>query len=191
MEFQKKEPQIILIAGKARSGKNTVAKYLEEEFTNQKKKVVISPYTKYLKQYIEEITNTPIDDNNKPRELLQKVSSELIKGQLKKEDFFIRRQIEDIEIYSYFMDIIIVPDVRFPSEIEVIKKNFPNVISIGVVRENYQSNLTNEQQNDITEIALDNYHDYDFKIKNTEKKTLEITVKQIIQKLSERRDRSE
>jgi len=181
MEFRQKYPQIILIAGKARSGKNTIAEYLKKEATRLNKKVVISPYTKYLKQYIEEITGNPIDDQNKPRDLLQKISLELIKGKLKREDFFLQRQVEDIEIYSYFMDVIIIPDVRFPKEIEVIKKHFTNVISIGVTRENYQSNLTQEQQNDITETALDNYHNYDFEIKNNDKIDLKIIAKKVIQ----------
>lgn len=187
MEFIKREPLIILIAGKARSGKGTIAKHLEQIYLKQNKKVVISPYTKYLKQYIEEITKRKIDDENKPRDLLQQISSKLIKGILNKQDFFIDRQIEDIEIYSYFMEVIIIPDVRFPREIEEIKNRFPNVISIGVNRVNYTSDLTLEQKQDITETSLDHYHEYDFEIENKlgfdfQEKTLEI-----IHQIEERR----
>lgn len=185
MQLETKKPWIILIAGKARSGKNTVAESLQQAFTTEQKKVIMSPYTKYLKQYIELITGDKITDTSKPRDLLQKISSELIKGKLSKKDFFIRRQVEDIEILSYFADVIIVPDVRFPSEIEVIKQKFPNVISIGVTRVEYTSDLTLEQQQDITEIALDNYNNYDYKIINQNKNKLHQDTLTIYQKIKE------
>lgn len=166
MEFTKKEPIIFLVAGRARSGKGTIAKYIEHYYQQQNKKVIISPYTKYLKKYIEEITGEAINDDNKPRDLLQKISSELIKKELNKSCFFINRQLEDLEIYSYFADIIIIPDVRFKEEIEVVKEKFKNVVSIGVTRPNFKSDLTPEQLQDITEIALDNYTEYDFTLIN-------------------------
>lgn len=168
MQFIKKDPIIFLVAGRARSGKGTIAKYLENYYQDLNKKVIISPYTKYLKKYIEDITGDKIDDNNKPRELLQKISSDLIKKELNKHNFFIDRQLEDLEIYSYFADIIIIPDVRFEKEIEVIKEKYSKVISIGVTRPNYQSDLTKEQLNDITETSLDNYKKYDYVITNDE-----------------------
>lgn len=186
MNFTKKTPIIVLIAGKSGAGKDTVAKYLKEEFIKKDSKVVLSPYTKYLKKYIEEITNTKIDENNKPRDYLQKISSYLIKDKLKKEDFFINRQIEDIEIYSYFMDAILIPDVRFPKEIDVIKEKFPNVYSILIERKNYISTLTEEQQCDITENALKDYQGYDFKIVNTDLVTLKEEVIKIFKKINER-----
>lgn len=191
MDFKEKDPFIILIAGKARSGKNTIADYIKKIYQKKGKKVVISPYTKYLKQYIEEITEMPVTEENKPRELLQKISSDLIKKKLGKYDFFINRQIEDIEIYSYFMDVIVVPDVRFPEEIEVLKKRFPNVLSIGVTRKNYQSDLTEEQKQDITEISLDHYHHYDYQLKNENKEMLYQETQKIIEKIEERRNVNE
>lgn len=188
MEFKSKNPLIILIAGKARSGKSTVARHLNEEYIMQNKRVVISPYTKYLKLYIEEITKEKIDDNNKPRDLLQQISSKVIKGELKKENFFLQRQIEDIEIYSYFMDVILIPDVRFPKEIEEIKNKFSNVISIGIIRKDLKSDLTDEQQQDITETALDSYHNYDFEIENNEQLDLKEIVKRLVKQIDERRN---
>ena len=166
VEFSFRNPVIVLIGGKARSGKSTVGSYFKDVFEDRGGKVIFSPYTKYLKQYIKEVTGEEVVEENKPRDLLQKLSSELIKKTLGYEDLFIRRQIEDISIYSYFFDYIIIPDVRFPEEIERIKSQFPHVISIGVVREDYQSDLTEEQQNDITEVSLDGYQGFDYIISN-------------------------
>lgn len=191
MNFTKKEPLIILIAGRARSGKSSIAKHLKIEYENQNKKVIISPYTKYLKHYIEEITNEKINDKNKPRDLLQQISSKIIKGELGQTNFFIDRQIEDIKIYSYFADVILIPDVRFPNEIQIIREKFKNVIAIGITRKNYISNLTEEQLNDITETALNNYHDYDFEIENTEKTNLKEIAQKLVFKINESRSENE
>lgn len=187
MEFIKKEPIIILIAGRARSGKSILAENLKKEYELINKKVIISPYTKYLKKYIEEITGKKINDENKPRDLLQQISSKIIKGKLNKNNFFIDRQIEDIEIYSYFADVILIPDVRFPDEINIIKENFTNVVSVGITRKNYISPLTQEQLEDITETALNNYHDYDFEIENTEKTNMQEVAKELSNKIEKGR----
>ena len=186
MEFIKKEPLIILVAGTAGSGKSSLCEYLKKEYENINKKVIISPYTKYLKRYIEEITNEKIDESNKPRDLLQQISSKIIKQNLNKSDFFIDRQIEDIEIYSYFMDVILIPDVRFPQEIISIKEKFPNTISIGITRKDYISTLTKLQQQDITETSLNNYHEYDFEIENTKITNLEEVAKELVFKINRR-----
>lgn len=186
MEFKRRNPLIILICGRARSGKNTLAKYLEESYHSALKDVVISPYTKYLKYYIEQITGEKIDDDNKPRDLLQQISSKIIKGELKNNSFFINRQIEDIDVYSYFTDVIIIPDVRFPREIDVIKEKYSNVVSVGITRQDYISTLTKEQLNDITETALNNYHDYDYEIENINKNDLKVKALELIAKIEER-----
>lgn len=185
MNFKKKEPTIILISGKARSGKSTVAKMIED-FLKDTQKIVVSPYTKYLKMYIEEITNTKITDTNKPRDLLQKISSDLIKKELTNPNLLITRQLEDLEVYSYFMDIVIIPDVRFKEEIEIIKAKFKNVISVRVIRNNYQSDLTAEQRNDITETALDNYDNYDYTIVNDGLTSLKEASNKIINDLNKK-----
>lgn len=181
MEYIKKEPLIICICGKASSGKSTVSKYLEDMFKSDNKRVIVSPYTKYLKKYISDVMGIIVDDKNKPRDLLQQFSSEIIKGELKDSDFFIRRQIEDINFYSYFMDVILIDDVRFPREIEVLKDKYLYVYSIGVERNNCVSNLTYEQKNDITEISLDNYDKYDYLIKDIDLNSLNKSLTYIVE----------
>ena len=183
MNFNKKNTLIILIAGKARSGKGEVASYLKDYFLKKEKKVILSPYTKYLKRYIVEVTGKEFNDEDKPRDLLQKLSSDLIKKKLSNPNFFINRQLEDLSFYSYFMDVVIIPDVRFEEEINKVKENFTNVVTIGVKRKNYLSILTKEQQEDITELALDNYCNYDYKIENTSLEKLQLDVLKIIKNL--------
>ena len=180
MNLKNKNPYIILIGGKARSGKSTLASIIGNMLEKDNNKVIYSNYTKYLKQYISDITGNVVTEENKPRELLQKLSSELIKKELGKTNFFIDRQIEDIEIYSYFADYIIISDVRFPSEIDTIKEKFLNVISIQVKRDNLKSDLTDEQQKDITETSLDNYDKFDYTVDNDNNTNLNIIAQDII-----------
>lgn len=166
MELKNKHPLIICTCGKAGSGKSFVGKVIYDECTKNNLKVIVSPYTKYLKKYISEITGWDMSDNDKPRDLLQKISSELIKDKLGNKDFFIKRQLEDIDVYSYFFDVIIIPDVRFPDEIEVLKDKYLNVLSIGVIRKDFDNGLSFEQKKDITEVALDDYSNYDYVLEN-------------------------
>ena len=183
MDFIKKEPIIFLIAGKARSGKSTVGNIISSEYESRDNRVIVTQITKYLKRYIEEITGSKIDEDNKPRELLQKISSDIIKKELGMTNFFIDRLIEDINIYSYFFDCIIITDVRFKEEIVVVKRSFKNVISIGVVRNNIDSDLTEEQKQDVTEVSLDDYNEYDYKIINDNEEELYAKVVSILENI--------
>ncbi len=184
MEYINRNPLIVCICGKARSGKNTVSNYFGDLFIKDNKKVIVSPYTKYLKKYIEDILGESITEENKPRDLLQNLSKDVIKGILNDEDFFIRRQIEDINFYSYFCDVIIINDVRFPKEIEVLRDKYDNVISIGIERNNFASDLTEEEKNDITEVSLDNYTEYDYVIENSDFDNLYDAVLEIFEDIS-------
>ena len=49
-----------------------------------------------------------------------------------------------------------IPDCRFPNEVEVMKSNF-DTIHIRVVRPNFDSPLSDEQKKHPSETALDNY----------------------------------
>jgi len=183
MEFIRKEPIIFLIAGKARSGKSTVGNIISSEYESRGNRVIVTQITKYLKGYIEDITGSKIDEDNKPRELLQKISSIVIKKKLGMTNFFIDRLIEDINIYSYFFDCIIITDVRFKEEIDAVKSNFKYVISIGVIRNNIDSDLTDEQSRDVTEVSLDDYNEYDYKIINDSEEELYFKVIDILKSI--------
>ena len=72
----------------------------------------------------------------------------------------IKRVIEDIKVYSYFYDVIVISDARYIDEIELIKKEFNNVITIHI---NSNNCILNKH---ITETSLDNYNNYDYVIDN-------------------------
>ncbi len=166
MNVEFRNPTIYLIAGKARHGKDTFSNYLKEAYEEKGKKVIITQLSKYIKYYAREMTGWDLSEENKPRELLQLLGTNVIREQLKKEDLFISRLKDDIEIFSYFYDAIIVSDVRLKKEIEDLRKYFPNLTAIRVFRPNFDNGLTPEQKMHKTEIDLDDYDKFDIEITN-------------------------
>ena len=73
---------------------------------------------------------------------------------------------DDIKVYSYFYDVIIITDARLIDEIETVKDNF-ECITIRV-QNSLDNKLTYEQKNHITETNLDEYDKFDYIIENNE-----------------------
>lgn len=170
MEIEKKNPKIFIMCGKARHGKDSTALYLKEKYEEKGKKVLILSYGSYIKEYAKKISNWDGKDETKPRELLQQLGTTVIRNQID-EMFFVKRMLEDIEVYSYFFDVLIISDARLKSEVIEPRQKFKNVFAVRVVRPNFENGLTAEQQQHITEIDLDDYKEYDYYIVND--KTLE------------------
>lgn len=166
MEVKYRNPRIYLLSGKARHGKDTAAGFLKKFYEDDGKKVIFSRAGKYIKFYAMEMTDWDGTEETKPRELLQKLGTDVIREKLDKVEMFIQRQLDDIEIYSYFYDAIIVPDIRLPREIESVKERFDNVVVIKINRINFEKELTDSQQKHKTETAMDNFNDYDYVVTN-------------------------
>ena len=114
---------------------------------------------KNLKEYAKNILSWNGSESDKPRVFLQELGTDLIKNKID-EHMLIKRVIEDIKVYSYFYDVIVISDARYIDEIELIKKEFNNVITIHINSNNCILN------NHITETSLDNYNNYDYVIDN-------------------------
>jgi len=168
MEFIKKDPKVLLLSGKYEHGKDTLAQYIKNEYEKKGKLVLILSFGFYIKEYAKKITDWNEEDSNKPRELLQAIGSELIRKQIS-EYFFVNKLIEDIKVYSYFFDIIVVPDCRFKIEIETLKTKLNKVDAIKIDRLDYIN--TNIDENKI-DTDLEDYEYFDYIINNDS--TLEV-----------------
>lgn len=158
--------RIFLLAGKARSGKDTVAKIITDYYEKRNKKVVTFGFADYIKNYCQKISGWDGSDETKPRELMQKVGTDIVRNKIN-EDFFINRICEDILVYKYFFDVIIISGGRFPNELDIPKARFDGVTVIKMERPNFDNNLTNTQKQHITEHSLEDYKNYDFLIENS------------------------
>ncbi len=182
MEFQKQLKKIYVLSGKARSGKDTVANYIKELLPD--KKIIFLAYASTLKDYAKKISNWDGSDETKPRELLQELGTTLIRKQIDSE-MLIRRVMEDIEVYSYFYEIIIITDARLKEEVLTPVKRFESVSNLHLIRD-VENNLTEKQQHHLTETGLDDFHDYDYVIDNNGTlEELKEKVKEILQKEGE------
>lgn len=161
-----KEPLIFVLSGKAKSGKNLIADKIENYYKN--KRCIQISYAFYLKNYVKNIYDWNGSEEDKPRELLQKIGIDLIKNKIDS-NLLIRRVCEDIKVYSYFYDIIIITDARLKDEIEIPKRLFNNVVTIRIDSIYYDKKITIEQMNHITETNLDNYDKFDYIINDFDK----------------------
>lgn len=164
MEIVNKHPIIFVISGKARSGKDLISNLISEYYHEKKCKKL--SYSYYLKQYVKNITGWDGSEETKPRDILQQIGIELLKEKIS-DTFLIDRVCEDIKVYSFFYDVIIITDARLISEVDIPKKLFENVITIRVNRES-ENNLTIDQKKHITETNLDDYQNFDYIIPNND-----------------------
>lgn len=165
MEFINRNPKIYIFAGKARSGKDTCAGFIREYYEKKNQKILNLQYSTYLKEYAKKITDWDGNDDTKPRQLLIDLGTDLIRGTIDRY-LFVNRMLEDLKIMSYFFDVIIISDARLIEELEVPRKKINNVKIINIIRPNFDNGLTEQQKNSLTELGLENYNNYDYKIIN-------------------------
>ena len=163
MEFINRNPKIIILSGKAQSGKNECADIMKDYYNESGSKTVVISYAFYLKVFAKNVLGWDGNEETKPRDFLQQVGVELIKNKINP-NMLIDRVIDDIKVYSYFYDVIVISDARFVDEIDVVKNNFSNVTVIHIDAKD--NSLTDEQRSHSTETGLDDYNDYDFVIEN-------------------------
>lgn len=173
--------KIFLVAGRAGSGKGEVAKIIKEYYLSLKKRPIITEYSKYLKLYANEILGWD-GGEPKPRKFLQDLGV-TIKENMDMPKMLINRMIEDIKIYSLYYDVVIISDVRYPEEIEEMKKSFKDVYSIYVVNQFGKSELSLEEQTHITETALESYSNFDITITNDNLNVLDNRVVEFIERV--------
>ena len=157
--------KIFLIGGKANSGKDSTADYITKYYREKKHLDVVNiQIAYYIKMYAKQIAKWDGDNETKPRQLLQDLGTELIRKQID-EYFFIKRILQDIDVYSRYFDVITISDGRLPEEFRGIKKAYPETISLHVTRPGYVSHLTKDQKAHLTETLVDDI-EYDFDIVN-------------------------
>ncbi len=158
--------KIYVIGGKAKSGKNTFGEYLREELKDYGYKPCVMHITEPLYSYARTYFDWNGNEDNKPREFLQKMGIEIIRDKLGKKEFLLNRLYEDIEILSNFFDVFIITDARMVYEFEGIKNKYRDVVTIKLERKNYDNQLTDEEANHVTEKEVDDYKNFDYVIEN-------------------------
>lgn len=177
MQFIKRDFKLFIISGKARSGKEEISKIIQNYY--KEKKCITISFAYYLKDYVKRITDWDGNENTKPRELLQNLGIELIKNKIDNK-LLINRIIQDIEVFSYFYDIIVISDARLIDEIEYIKQKYTDSICIRVDRPLFDNGLSTKEKSHITETGLDNYNNFDYIVINDNYDNLKNKIENIL-----------
>lgn len=158
--------KVFIIGGGAGSGKSTFGNFLKEELKDYGYKPCVMQITNPLYSYARNYFNYDSNRDPKPREFLQKMGIEIIKEKLGKQDFLLNRLYEDIEILSNFFDVFIITDARLIHEFLSIKAKYEDVVSIKLIRRNFDNKLSEEEKNHVTEKEITMYNDFDYIIEN-------------------------
>ena len=145
--------KFICIGGKAQNGKDTSAGMLKDSLESRGYKVLITHYADLLKYMCKTFFGWNGEKDDYGRTLLQKVGTEGVRSQ--KPDFWVDFVLDVVTLFPNEWDYVIIPDARFPNEIDRIKDRGYEMVYIKVRRENFVSPLSEEQQHHPSEIALD------------------------------------
>ena len=173
--------KIFIIGGKARSGKNTFGEYLKDHLKDYGYNPCVMHITEPLYGYARNYFSWDEREISKPREFLQKLGIEVIQQKMGKKDFLLNRLYEDIEVLENFFDVAIITDARLIHEFESIKEKYPDSVSIKLERENYVSDLSEDEKKHITETELDNYNHFDYVVVNKSLKDLNESALEIVE----------
>lgn len=159
--------KVILISGKAQHGKDTVAEMMRQKLISGGKRALVTHYADLLKYICRNYFGWDGRKDEKGRQLLQYVGTDVVRKQNPTlwVDFVAM-------ILSYFgenWDYVIIPDCRFPNEIDQIRETF-DTVHIRVERPNFVSSLTPEQLAHPSETALDDYEP-DYRLVNDASKS--------------------
>ncbi len=146
--------RVILISGSARFGKDSTAFMMKELLEKQKNKVLIIHYADNLKLFAKNYFGWSGQKDQKGRELLQWLGTDVVRKNY--EDTWVDMIIALLKGIKTLYDYVIIPDVRFPNEIDKMCDNF-NCITVRVIRPDFDNGLTDEQKNHPSETALKDY----------------------------------
>jgi hypothetical protein len=143
------------IAGKAQAGKDTSAIIIKELLEKKGYRVCIVHYGDYLKYICKEYLGWNGEKDEAGRSFIQYEGTEYVRA--RDFDFWTNVVYNFVKIYKDRFDYFLIPDTRFPNEIDVFKNNNFDTFTLKIIRKNYKNSLTDEQNNHMSETALDDY----------------------------------
>lgn len=152
---QRTKTKIITISGKAQNGKDTTAQFLKEALESKGKKVLITHYGDLVKYVCKTFFDWNGEKDEAGRTLLQYIGTDVIRAQTP--NYWVDFVLSILKHFPDTWDYILIPDCRFPNELDCVKDAGWDMMHVRVIRSGngFVSPLTEEQQNHISETALD------------------------------------
>lgn len=162
------KPLIVLISGKAGSGKDTFAKILADELEQAYgKQVCTTHYADSLKYILYNYLEWDGNKDNAGRKLLQE-TGDMFRGE--NEDFFVNFLVNTIKSVGWKWDVVLIPDARFKNEVEKTKAAFVTAtVRVERVDCGYETAFWRRHK---SENELDDY-DFDYVVENLTLESLE------------------
>ena len=154
------ELKVIMISGKAESGKNFVADVMRRKLEDDGNKVLAVAFGDYVKFLCSTYFGWDGKKDDKGRCLLQHIGTGVFRQY--DEDFFANRVVDLIKATGGW-DYVIIPDLRFENELHIIHSNF-DAVAIRVERSGFENSLTTTQKLNQSETELDNHPGFDYTI---------------------------
>lgn len=145
--------KVICISGKAQHGKDTTASLMRSVLESDGHKVLIAHYGDLVKHICRTFFEWNGEKDTYGRSLLQRVGTDVIRKQ--EPDYWVSFIAGILKFFDGEWGYVLIPDCRFPNEIDFLKKAGFDVVHVRVHRENFVSPLTKEQQEHLSETALD------------------------------------
>ena len=168
--------KVICISGKAGSGKDYSANCLRDKLIEEGKTVLITHYADLVKYVCTKFFNWNGEKDEYGRHLLQYVGTDIVRAQYP--DYWVDFIIDMLRMFGDNWDYVLIPDCRFPNEINKMKEEGFNVIHVRIIRPDYDNGLTSEAKNHESERALDNT-EYDAIVYNYGDKEFNSTMRRL------------
>lgn len=145
--------KVICISGKAGHGKDTAAEFLKAQLELGGNKVLITHYADLVKYICKELFGWDGKKDEKGRALLQYVGTDIVRSRIP--DYWVRFISDMLGFFGGEWDYVLIPDCRFWNEVNYLIESGFDVTHMRVVRDGYDSGLTEEQKNHPSETDLD------------------------------------
>lgn len=171
--------RVVCISGKAQHGKDTTARFMKEALEAEGNSVLVFHYGDLVKYICTRFFGWNGEKDEYGRGLLQYVGTDIIRSN--DGDYWVRFARDILSFFPNEWDYVLIPDSRFPNEIDYLRRSGFDVVHVRVTRENFDSPLTEEQRNHPSETALDYvladvYIDNDGALDELQRKAVELAL---------------
>ena len=155
--------KVICISGHAGSGKDTVAEMMCAQLRAHGYRVLITHYADLVKYVCRTFFDWNGEKDVAGRTLLQYVGTDKVRSQ--SPDYWVNFVASMLTFFDDRWDVVLIPDCRFPNEVEMMQHYGFDTVSVRVERDNFETKLTAEQQAHSSETAMDNF-EFDYVLHN-------------------------
>lgn len=163
----------IILSGRSGSGKDMTAQFMKEELAKHGQKALVIHYADAVKWFCRDFLNWDGKKDEVGRTLLQMVGTDIVRA--KHPNFWVGIVVGLIQAFEPYkdFDVAIIPDARFPNEVNISLANLKNSVSVRIDRKNADGTpwinpvLTEDQRNHPSETSLDCFA-FDYIIHNDE-----------------------